>query len=242
METSGVLRRRLQAAGHFAISADFLPAEDGSQFPEGERGGHIQDDVFAVLDYLRRRGLWPDAAIFHPDCTNLTNSAAWAYADPDFDRYPGIGYHQRVQPGTLTGGARRAARGEALATVERIDKLDIPKKIVENPIGALSELFREPDQIVQPFMFGDDASKATCLWLWGLDPVPVPPRSQWARPRLVQWKGRTVPRYGNQTDAGQNRLSPGEDRWKDRSRTYPGIGAALVSHIVSERRQASLFA
>lgn len=110
METSGVLRRRLQAAGHFAISADFLPAEDGSQFPEGERGGHIQDDVFAVLDYLRRRGLWPDAAIFHPDCTNLTNSAAWAYADPDFDRYPGIGYHQRVQPGTLTGGARRAAK------------------------------------------------------------------------------------------------------------------------------------
>lgn len=110
MEASGVLRRGLQAAGHYTISADYRAAEDGSQFPEGDRGGHIQDDVFAVLEYMRRRGLWPDAAIFHPDCTNLTNSAAWAYADPDFERYPGVGYHQRVRPGTLTGGARRAPR------------------------------------------------------------------------------------------------------------------------------------
>lgn len=113
METSGQLRRRFQQLGHFTISADILEAEDGSQYPEGREGvpsgGHIQDDVFKVLDYLWRKSLWPDLAIFHITCTYLTNSAAWAFNDPDYDRYPGVGFHQKVKPGTLTGGGK--ARG-----------------------------------------------------------------------------------------------------------------------------------
>lgn len=239
METSGVLRRGFCLAGHAAVSCDTLPAEDGAAI-----GHHWQGDVFMVLERLMLRGWVPDVAIFHPTCTYLTNSAEWAYADPDFERYPGVGYHQQTEPGTLLGAARRAARKSAIADVDRIDKLEIEKKIVENPVGVLSSAFRQPDQIVQPYMFGDDASKATCLWLWGLDEIPVPARTRWHPPRFVQWRGRSVERWSNQTDSGQNALSPGEDRWKERSRTYPGLGSALVAHVAADepRRQGSLFA
>src|SRR5690606_39218207 len=101
-------------------------------------------------------GWWPDLAIFHPTCTYLTNSAAWAFNDPDFERYPGVGYHQRVKPGTLTGAARRAARKSALDDVRRIISLPIKRKAFENPIGAINTAIRKADQIVQPYQFGDD--------------------------------------------------------------------------------------
>ena len=105
METSGALRRRFMHLGHDVFSCDMLPAEDGGDVD------HIIGDVFEALDDLWAIGWWPELAIFHPTCTYLTNSAAWAFADPDFERYPGVGYHQRVQPGTLTGAERRRARG-----------------------------------------------------------------------------------------------------------------------------------
>lgn len=106
METSGQLRRRFRAKGWWAVSCDLLPQEDEPGLGVGE---HFQDDVFAFLDRCKRTGYWFDVAVFHPDCTYLTNSAEWAYKDPDYDRYPGVGYHQRVMPGTLVGAPRRAA-------------------------------------------------------------------------------------------------------------------------------------
>lgn len=225
METSGELRRRFMAQGHQVISCDLLPAED-----EGEN--HIVGDVFATLDRLRDKyGWWPDLAIFHPTCTYLTNSAAWAFNDPDYERYPDRGgYHQRVKPETLTGAARRAAREEALNDVRRIMALPIRRKAIENPIGAIGTRIRKPDQIVQPYEFGDDASKATCLWFCDENGYPLP---EMALPKDPNKRvpGRIVAgreRWSNQTDSGQNRLSPGEDRWKDRSRTFPGIADAMV--------------
>ncbi len=236
METSGALRRRFQALGHDAISVDLLPAEDDGI-------GHIVGDVFDVIADLWARDWWPDGAIFHPDCTYLTNSAAWAYADPDFDRYPGVGYHQRVSPETLVGGARREAREDAIETVRRIFRLKIRRIIAENPVGALSTRFRKPTQIVQPYQFGDDASKLTCLWFLGTDweimepeGVRIDPRRR-VPGRMVEWpagSGKMVERWANQTDSNQNRLSPGEGRWKDRSRTYPGIADALVEALIAE--------
>lgn len=108
METSGQLRRRLSALGHDVISCDILPAQD-AHINIGN-GRHIVGDVFEVLEKLWMLGWWPDVAIFHPTCTFLTISAAWAFNDPDFIKYPGVGYHQKVKPGTLTGQARRDAR------------------------------------------------------------------------------------------------------------------------------------
>jgi hypothetical protein len=226
METSGALRRRFQALGHDVVSCDILPAEDDAR-------GHIQGDVFEVLEELRwPYGWWPDLAMFHITCTYLTNSAAWAYKDPDYDRYPGVGYHQRLKPGTLFGAARREARERSLNEFRYVLKLPIARKIVENPIGALSQI-RKPTQIVQPYQFGDDASKGTCFWYIGPNGeelrdmrIPIDPSKRIAG-RLVD--GREY--WANQTDTGQNRLSPGDERWKDRSRTFPGIADALVFHL-----------
>lgn len=116
---------------------------------------------------------------------------------------------------------------QSLAEVREIMALDVPWYL-ENPVGIISTRIRPPDQTIQPYEFGEDASKRTCLWLhglptlWGTERVPG---------RMVEWprgSGRMVERWSNQTDSGQNKLPPSEDRWKERSRTYAGIAAAMA--------------
>lgn len=183
---------------------------------------HLQCDIWEVAP----DPAW-DFGIFHPMCTYANVASAWAFADPDFDRYPGVGYHQRVKPGTLVGAARRAERAKAVLNVERLDRLPYPTAI-ENPAPSqISSRYRAPDQVVHPYQFGDDASKGTGFWLDQLPPLEIDP-SQRVSGRLVQWKGKTVERWANQTDSGQNRLTPSETRWLDRSDTYPGIAAAFA--------------
>lgn len=221
-EQFGAVRRALRARGVDAWSCDLEPARDGSPH-------HIQGDLWSVA-----HDGW-DAGIFHPDCTYLTNSAAWAFADPDFGRYPGVGYHQRVQPETLVGSARREAREAALEDVRRMMALPYPTAI-ENPIGAISSAIRPPDQIIQPYQLGDDASKATCLWLNGLPPLRIDPAARRSG-RIVNGRER----WSNQTDSGQNRLSPGADRAMQRAETYPGIAAAIADQwpaAIAERKAA----
>lgn len=190
---------------------------------QADRPWHIQGDVWPVAAQS-----W-DWAIFHPMCTYLTCSAAWAFSDPDFARYPGVGYHQRVKPGTLTGAARRdaRARARALDDVRRI--LDLPyPKAVENPATSfISRAIRRPDQVIQPYDFGDDASNGTGLWLDRLPPLAIDLAARCAG-RIVMHGGKPVERWANQTDSGQNRLSPSADRWMERSTTYPGIARAFV--------------
>lgn len=205
-------RAAFEAQGHEVWTCDLRP----DPHPR-----HLQCDIWQVAE-----DRW-DMGIFHPTCTYLTVSAAWAYADPDFDRFPGVGYHQRVKGGTLTGEARRAAHADAVANFKRLAALPYPKAI-ENPAPSLlSRAYRPPDQTVQPYDFGDDASKRTGLWL---DRLPKLAPIQRVQGRIVEWprgSGKTVERWGNQTDSGQNNLTPGDDRWLARSRTYPGLAAAM---------------
>jgi len=98
---------------------------------------------------------------------------------------------------------------------------NIPKIALENPIGRISSAYRKPDQIIQPYMFGDDASKSTCLWLKNL-PLLTP--TNYVEPRIINGKNR----WANQTDSGQNRLGPSETRAKERSKTYQGIAEAMA--------------
>lgn len=199
-EYSGIVRDAFTKRGHLAVSCDLLPSE--------KPGYHKQCDVREILH------LGWDLLIAHPDCTYLTCSAEWAYGDGP--------YHQRVKPETLVGAARRAAREEALDFVRLLLAAPIKKKCIENPgRGAINTRIRKPDQIIQPNQFGHDASKATGLWLENL-PLLVP--TCYIQPRYVDGK----PRWGNQTDSGQNNLSPGPDRWKDRARTYQGWADAMV--------------
>ena len=201
----------LRARGIKAYTCDILPAD---------HPWHIQDDIWNVAYEP-----W-DWAIFHPMCTYLTVSAAWAFCDPDYERYPGVGYHQRVKPGTLTGQARRDARADALLNFRRLLALPYPKAI-ENPAPSfISKAIRQPDQTIQPYEFGDNASKRTGLWL---DRMPsLVPTARLAG-RMVRMRfGHIVERWANQTDGGQNRVTPSPDRWLERSATYPGIAAAFA--------------
>ena len=188
---------------------------------EADHPWHIRADIWTVADQP-----W-DWGIFHPMCTYLTCSAAWAFSDPDFERYPGVGYHQRVQPGTLTGAARREARERALDDVRRILDLPYPKAI-ENPATSfISKAIRRPDQVIQPYDFGDDASKGTGLWLDRLPPLVIDTTAR-CPGRMVLHNGKLVERWANQTDSGQNRVTPSADRWLERSTTYPGIARAFA--------------
>lgn len=203
-------RAAFEKQGHEAWTCDLLHSRDNALF-------HLQMDVWQAINEC---GPW-DFAVLHPMCTYLTVSAAWAFSDPDFDKYPGVGYHQRVKPGTLTGEARRAERDKAIENFRRLLTLPFPVAI-ENPGSSfISKAIRPPSQIVQPFQHGDDASKATGFWL--SEGVPLLEPTEYVEPRMVG--GR--PRWANQTDSGQNRVAPGVNRWLERSQTYHGIAAAM---------------
>jgi hypothetical protein len=198
-EYSGTVRDAFLAAGHDAVSCDLLPTE--------RPGPHYQGDVRDILN----QG-W-DLMIAHPDCTYLTNSAAWAYG-------PGP-YHQKVKPDTPVGKARQELRRQALDFVRLLMSAPIPLIVIENPVGVIGTVIRPASQDIQPYEYGRDASKKTGLWLQGLPPL-VP--TCYVQPRIVNGK----PRWGNQTDSGQNKLSPSADRWKDRSRTFQGWADAMA--------------
>ena len=200
-ESSGVTRNAMRERGVDAWSCNLLPADDGGEH-------HFQGDIF---DILQQEPF--DFGLFHPECTFLTGSAEWCYKDD-----------ARVKPGTLFGAERRQAREQALAEFARLVALccyRLKGFAIENPVGVLSRRFRKPDQIIQPYEFGEDASKKTCLWLWGL---PKLRPTQRIPGRMVNGRER----WANQTDGGYNRLPPGPDRWKLRSRTYPGIARAMA--------------
>lgn len=206
-ESSGTVRDAFNCLGHVATSCDLLKTETP--------GDHYTGDVRDIL------GAGWDLIIAHPPCTFLNVAAAWAFEDPDFEKYPGVGYHQKVKPGTLTGKARRDAQKENLDFVRMLMDLDCPRIAIENPVGVISSKIRKADQYIQPYDFGDDASKKTGLWLKGL---PKLRPTNYIEPRIVDGKKR----WANQTDSGQNNLSPGADRWKERSKTYQGIADAMA--------------
>lgn len=203
-EYSGRVRDAFLALGHDAMSCDLLPTDSP--------GPHHQGDVRDVL------GNGWDLMIAHPPCTYLTASAEWAYNDVQ---------KKKIKPGTLIGAARRQARQEAIEFVMSLANAQVERIAIENPVGVLSTAWREPDQFIQPYEYGDDASKRTCLWLKGL---PRLKPTLLAPPRLASSDdGRSYTlRWSNQTDSGQNKEPPAEDRWKIRSTTWAGWADAMA--------------
>jgi hypothetical protein len=218
-EFSGTVRRAFVDRGHIAVSCDLLPAQDGA--PWGDKhspiGNHYQGDVRDLL----RPGWW-DLLIAHPTCTRLCNSGAhWL--------------HRRALWDELS---------EAVAFFRLFLDAPVDHICVENPLPhmyARSHMWggegfqtmgknKPYAQIIQPWQYGADASKATCLWLKRLPRLrPLPPALQ-AKPRYVLVNGKRLPRWSNQTDSGQNVLSPGAMRGYDRARTYPGVARAMARH------------
>ncbi|WP_245505228.1 hypothetical protein [Neorhizobium sp. S3-V5DH] len=163
--------------------------------PTDQLGPHYQGNVRDIL-----YDGW-DLLIAHPPCTYLASS--------------GLHWNKRV-PG------RAEKTEEALAFVQLLLDAPINKIALENPKGCIGTRIRRATQMVQPYMFGEDASKETFLWLKNLQPLQP---TEHYPPRIINGKSR----WGNQTDSGQNRLSPSEDRWKLRSTTYQGIADAMAA-------------
>ena len=164
---------------------------------------HIQGDALEIL----QRESWDFAGI-HPECTYLSVS--------------GIHWNSRI-PGREKRTA--AALAHVRSCWELIQRL--PRGYMENPVSILSTHIRKPDQIIQPYQFGEDAAKATCLWLHNLPRLNIDPARRFAG-RIVTVSGKTVERWGNQTDSGQNRLGPSPDRAINRARTYRNIAIAMA--------------
>jgi hypothetical protein len=160
--------------------------------PTDATGPHYQGDVFDVIN-----DGW-DLMIAHPPCTYLSVS----------------GMHW-----TTRGLRDPQLTEDALAFVQRLMNAPIERIAIENPISIISSRIRKPDQIIQPWWFGHDASKKTCLWLKNL-PLLKP---------TDMLPGDAKTRRGNQTASGQNKLPPSKDRWKIRSETYQGIADAMAA-------------
>jgi len=152
---------------------------------------HIQGDVIPLLN----QG-W-DLLIAHPPCTYLCNS--------------GVSWLHRTE-----GRWEKMVEGAEFFNL--LWQADIPKICVENPIMhkyAKEIIGSSQTQSIQPWQFGDDASKRTCLWLKGL-------------PKLQPTDVIIKDRYANQTPSGRCNLPPSKDRWKLRSVTYQGIANAMA--------------
>ena len=160
--------------------------------PTDAPGPHYQGDVFDIIG-----DKW-DMMIDHPPCTYLSVS----------------GMHW-----TTRGLRDPQLTEDALTFVQRLMAAPIERIALENPISIISSRIRKPDQIVQPWWFGHDASKKTCLWLKNL-PLLVP---------TDKLEGDNKTRRGNQTASGQNKLPPSANRWKIRSKTYEGIANAMAA-------------
>lgn len=211
-EYSGRVRDAFARAGHFACSCDFEKSESKPILDSHHYQGDVRDLIEKPWDLI----------IAHPPCTFLTGAAEWAYG-------PGP-YHQKVKPGTLVGEQRKKARLEAVEFVQfLLSQKHIKRKCLENPVGILPRHIGPASQIIQPHMFGDDASKATCLWLENLPPLQATSQIDGRIVEHPKGSGKMVKRWANQTDSGQNKLSPSADRWKERSRTYQGIANAMAS-------------
>ena len=199
-EESQAVTKELRKLGHEAFSCDLLPCSGG--YPEW----HYQQDVFEVID----KG-W-DMMIAHPPCTFLAVSGArWLY-NKDGSK----------------NEERWKNQAEALDFVQRLMDAPIDKIAIENPISVISSNIRKPEQIIQPWMFGDKAQKSTCLWLKNLpllEPTDIVEKGEFIE--FISKKGVKKKQPKWYFDALKNAKTPAERRTL-RSKTFKGIAQAMA--------------
>jgi len=168
---------------------------------ESTLGDHYQCNVLDILDHD-----W-DLMIAHPPCTHLAVSGARWFKD------------------------KQQQQLEALEFVKQLLAAPIPRIALENPVSIISSRIRKPDQIIQPYHFGHEATKTTCLWLKDL-PHLIPTNVVSKGDRHVTKSGKSLPTWYN--------LPPSADRWKIRSATFKGIAEAMASQWGVDSIQGSL--
>lgn len=178
-----------------AFIAQGHEAVSADLLPTESPGPHYRGDVRNILD----RGF--DIMVAFPPCTYLCAAGARYWDRPDWE------------------GKQEAA----LDFVRELMEAPIEKKAIENPRGIIGSTIRVPDQIIQPYQFGDPWRKMTCLWLDGLPPLKptehVEEHSSWID---------SIPTYRN--------------RGKNRSRTFPGVAKAMAEQWGVEQPQWEGFA
>jgi hypothetical protein len=205
-EESQIVCKAFRELGHEAYSCDLQPCSCGH--PEW----HFQEDIFKVLG-----GGNYDMAIIHPPCTYLTVTAnKWLKDQPE------------RKSGKLVGEARRQAKKEAEEFFMKLWNYPIGKLCLENPVGSINSILK-PTQIIQPYMFGDEAMKNTCLWLRGLPPLFHAKEVDLFNSNVTHvGKGdRMIYKSGKSLPAWYSK-GRGEERQKNRSKTFPGIAKAMA--------------
>lgn len=197
--------------GHNAFSCDILECSGG--YPEW----HIQGDCLPLLNgnctlttcdgtIHTIDGRW-DMIIAFPPCTYLTVTGNRWF---NVERYG----EKAIQ--------RHKDRENAINFFMQFANADSDKIAIENPIGIMSTVWRKPNQIIHPYMFGDPERKATCLWLKGL---PKLSPTNIVEPNIIKYKnskGTDSPWHINTINL------PKEDRARMRSKTFPGIAKAMA--------------
>lgn len=221
-EESQAVMKEFRKLGHNAYSCDILKCSgDLPQY-------HFNMDVFKVIKHkggklqngkeLFIKGEW-DIMIAHPPCTYLAVSGArWYYNPLDKDkpiekRRP----HPRFEDRVLH-------REAAVKFFIRLWNTKIPKIAIENPVSIMSSRLFKPTQIIQPWMFGDEATKTTCLWLKGL-PILKETKIVFKGERKKLSSGKSLPRW--YSDA-LTKSKTAEERRTLRSKTFPGIAKAMA--------------
>ena len=216
-EESQRVCKAFRKKGHDAFSCDIMPTS--GKHPEW----HIQGNVLAILNPVNDGELtaisfctmdgevhivekW-DLIIAFPPCTYLTVTGNRWF---DVEKY-GVKALKRIEK-----------RKQAIEFIMAFANANCQCIAIENPVGVMSSLFRKPNQIIHPFMFGDAERKKTCLWLKGL-PCLVP--TEIIEPNIIEYKnGKGTDSFWHMSTIG---LPPAE-RARERSKTFPGIAKAMA--------------
>jgi hypothetical protein len=200
-EFSGVLRNEFRKLGHDAFSCDIEPSDDNSPY-------HYQCDVRNVINAYQ----W-DLMIAHPPCTYLTLAGNRWFKEEYKEKYP----------------TREKDRQNGIDFFMELMNANIPHIAVENPIGIMSSAYRKPNQIVQPWQFGDPFQKSTCLWLKNLPNLQ--PTDIVSKGEFIEWECKKTGRIKRQpkwyADAFQKTSNPIE-RQKIRNKTFLGMAKAIA--------------
>lgn len=208
--------------GHNAYSCDILESSGGH--PEW----HFKQDVLEVIQnkggmleigkeyYID--GKW-DIMIAHPPCTYLAVSGAKWFYHPEDKNLP---INKRRPHPKFPNRAND--REQAADFFIKLMNADIPHIALENPIGIMNTRYRKPDQIIQPYYFGDEASKTTCLWLKNL--TPLKPTNIVGKGEYIHFKsGKKLAKW--YSDA-LTKTKTAEERRRLRSKTFPGFAKAIA--------------
>ena len=207
-EESQTVCKSFRDLGIEAYSCDILPCSGGH--PEW----HYQDDVFNVI------GLGWNLMIAHPPCTMIAGSSVQWLSHPEDKLLP---FDERRPHPKYPN--RRKDMEDSVEFVKSLYNSNIDRVCIENPVGLLSSRWRKSDQIVQPYHFGDEATKTTCLWLKNL-PLLKHTNVVGKGDRVVFSSGKSHPKWYADALA---KAKTKEERQTLRSKTFKGIADAMAN-------------